>query len=233
MGNLTRPAPYQLGLDSLASDIIPSANVTYNLGNTSNSWGSLFLAGNTITLGGAEIKTDSTTGAVAIIPAITEANPSPAALVVTSNGIGTATTSNGVLSSNGFSSPSQISGGGGGGTFVASFKSDTDKQIYLANNVGDGHGLYFRSNTTIDFVQLTASVAPQGANVVVSMKKGNTYSTSSSVNTFTLAANSINSTELTANVSVTGGESIFYDITSTGSSTRGSGLNIRTIYTTG
>ena len=230
----TYPAPYQLRLANVTSDIIPSANVTYNLGNTTNSWGSLFLAGNTITLGGAEIKTDSTTGAVAIIPAITESNPSPAALVITANGIGTTTTSNGAVSNSGFSSPSQISGGGGGtSTFTASFKSNVGKQIYLANNVGDGHGIYFRSNSTINFVQLTASVAPQGANVVVTMKKGNTYSTSTSVNTFSLAANSTSTSELTANVSITGGESIFYDITSTGLSVRGSGLNIRTIYTTG
>lgn len=236
----TYPAPHQLRLANVTSDIIPSANVTYDLGNTTNSWGSLFLAGNTISIAGATISVDANSGYVVMVPVPTEAEANPKATVISSNGVATVETTAGVanLTQVAAASSNTVSAGGGGGgggvsTFVASFKSPTNAQIYVANNVGDGHGLYFRSNVTIDYVQLTVSEAPQGANVVVAMKKGNTYSTSASVNTFTLEANSINSTELAANVAVTGGESIFYDITATGSSTRGSGLNIRTIYTTG
>lgn len=126
----TYPAPYQLRLANVTSDIIPSANVTYDLGNTTNSWGSLFLAGNTITLGGAEIKTDANTGSIAFVPAITEDNPNPKATVVTANGVSTVETTGGVVSNAGFASASSSQIGGGGGVTAYSTIND----LPLANN---------------------------------------------------------------------------------------------------
>jgi hypothetical protein len=43
----------------ITGDLIPSSNVTYDLGNTTNRWNELFLAGNTITLGNTVIKNTS------------------------------------------------------------------------------------------------------------------------------------------------------------------------------
>lgn len=42
-------------LQSIPSSLIPSSNVTYDLGTANNSWRSLYLSGNTIYLGGTNI----------------------------------------------------------------------------------------------------------------------------------------------------------------------------------
>jgi hypothetical protein len=42
-------------LANVSSNIVPSANVTYDLGTANNSWRSLYLSGNTIYLGGTKI----------------------------------------------------------------------------------------------------------------------------------------------------------------------------------
>jgi len=68
------------------SDIIPSANVTYNLGNATNRWQDLFLAGNTIDLGGAKIQTDTDSGAVAILPKPTANVANPKGIVFAGDG---------------------------------------------------------------------------------------------------------------------------------------------------
>jgi len=45
-----------LGNVALSGDIIPTANVTYNLGSAEKAFGELFLAGGTITLGGIKLQ---------------------------------------------------------------------------------------------------------------------------------------------------------------------------------
>jgi len=42
-------------LESIPSSVIPSSNVTYDLGSTEKSWRDLYLSGNTIFLGGNQI----------------------------------------------------------------------------------------------------------------------------------------------------------------------------------
>ena len=44
-----------INLANVSSNIVPSANVTYDLGTANNSWRSLYLSGNTIYLGGTKI----------------------------------------------------------------------------------------------------------------------------------------------------------------------------------
>lgn len=73
-------------LSAVAQDIIPSANATYSLGNATNRWANLFLVGNTIDLGGAQIKVNDSTGAFALIPAVTAETPNPVATVITASG---------------------------------------------------------------------------------------------------------------------------------------------------
>lgn len=89
---------------TIAADLIPSANVTYDLGSPSNSFRDLYLSGSTIYFGGAKIKADSTTGAIALIPQPTANTPNPTGIVITTAGtISTVVTSAGNISNTDFS----------------------------------------------------------------------------------------------------------------------------------
>ena len=69
-----------------SASLLPTANVTYDLGSPTRRFRSIYLSGNTIDLGGASIKTDATTGAVAIVPQATVNNPNPTGIVVSPTG---------------------------------------------------------------------------------------------------------------------------------------------------
>jgi hypothetical protein len=71
---------------TVTGNIIPSASVTYNLGSPTNRWKDLYLSGNTLNLGNAQIKTDATTGGLLLIPTPTANVPNPTALFISSNG---------------------------------------------------------------------------------------------------------------------------------------------------
>lgn len=86
---------------TVQGNIVPSANITYNLGSTNYRFKDLFLSGTTIDLGGATIKTDSNSGAIALIPQPTATNPNPTGIVVSGTGaITTVTTTGGQVSGN-------------------------------------------------------------------------------------------------------------------------------------
>jgi len=88
-------------LSSVAQDILPSADITYDLGSATHRWRDIYLSGNTINLGGATIKTDAASGAIALIPEPTEANPNPSGMVVSpSGGITVVATVGGEVSGN-------------------------------------------------------------------------------------------------------------------------------------
>ena len=83
---------------TVAGNILPSANITYNLGNSTNRWKDLYLSGTTIDLAGATIKTDVATGAITLIPQPTVAVPNPVGIVITASGtLSTVTTTAGVV----------------------------------------------------------------------------------------------------------------------------------------
>lgn len=85
----------------IQGNLIPAANITYNLGSGAYRFKDLFLSGSTIDLGGATIKTDAGTGAVALIPQPTSANPNPTGIVVSPAGtISTVATTGGALAAN-------------------------------------------------------------------------------------------------------------------------------------
>ena len=86
---------------TVAGNLLPSANVTYDLGSATYRWRDLYLSGNTINLGGATIKTDAASGAIALIPEPTESNPNPSGMVVSpSGGITVVATTGGEVSGN-------------------------------------------------------------------------------------------------------------------------------------
>lgn len=73
-------------LSAVAQSIVPAANVTHDLGSATHRWRDIYLSGNTINLGGATIKTDAASGAIALIPEPTESNPNPSGMVVSPAG---------------------------------------------------------------------------------------------------------------------------------------------------
>jgi len=96
-----------VGTLTMTGNILPSANITYNLGSSTYRFKDLFLSGTTIDLGGATIKTDATSGAIALIPQPTVANPNPTGIVVSPAGtISTVSTTGGNLTANAISNSS-------------------------------------------------------------------------------------------------------------------------------
>jgi hypothetical protein len=90
-----------LGESGWGGNILPSANITYDLGTANLRWRDLYLAGNTIDLGGAHIKADAESGAIALVPAATESTPNPTALVISVTGaINTVATDGGEITGN-------------------------------------------------------------------------------------------------------------------------------------
>lgn len=74
------------------------------------------VSGNTLSLGGASISVDSSTGYVVIVPVPTESEANPKATVLSSNGVATVETTAGVANTSQISTAAEnvISGGGGG-----------------------------------------------------------------------------------------------------------------------
>jgi len=96
-------------LSAVDQDIIPAANATYSLGNATNRWANLFLVGNTIDLGGAQIKADASSGAIALIPAATANVPNPTALVISVTGaVNTVETAGGEISGNAIANAASV-----------------------------------------------------------------------------------------------------------------------------
>ena len=104
---------------TITGNLVPSANITYSLGTTSQRFKDLFLSGNTIDLGGATIKTDASSGAIALIPQPTVANPNPTGVVISATGgITTVATSGGVVSGNAIGNATTSGSSVGGNTLV-------------------------------------------------------------------------------------------------------------------
>lgn len=101
---VTSYAPITTGAHTVAGAILPTANITYDIGSPTQRFRSIYLSGNTIDLAGAVIKTDATTGAVAIVPTPTTLNPNPTGIVISHTGaISTVATTGGVISANALS----------------------------------------------------------------------------------------------------------------------------------
>jgi len=88
-----------VGNTTIYGNLIPNANVAYDLGSPNYRFRDLYLSSNTINLGGASIKTDPTSGAFAFVPIVTAGAPNPTALIISNTGgISTATTTGGTIS---------------------------------------------------------------------------------------------------------------------------------------
>jgi hypothetical protein len=95
-GNL---APAVNGNIYISANLIPLANVSYDLGSSTNWFKDLWLSAGTIHIGGAKISQDASTGSIAFVPAPTQAVPNPVATVISSaGGVSTVQTTAGVVS---------------------------------------------------------------------------------------------------------------------------------------
>jgi hypothetical protein len=107
LSNLTVSGAATVGSLITQGNILPSANIAYDIGSTTQRFRSLYLSGNTIDLAGATIKTDTTTGAIALIAQPTLANPNPTGIVISPSGtLTTVATVAGTLTASAFSSAS-------------------------------------------------------------------------------------------------------------------------------
>ena len=122
----------------ITGSLIPTSNVAYDLGTTTQRFRSLYLSGNTIDLGGASIKTDATTGAIAFVPQPTTANPNPVATIVSPTGtITTAATTGGNIDATTFSTSSNNA------STVTSFGNITVANIGNIGNVITTNGVFW------------------------------------------------------------------------------------------
>jgi len=139
-------------LSAVTQDITPAATATYSLGNATNRWANLYLEGNTIDLGGVQIKSDAESGALAFVPAVTESQPNPVATVISATGgITTAATDGGEISSN---------------TIAAAATDTSDALLVMPTQI--------TSNVTIQGNTNALSIGPisQTANTVITITTG-------------------------------------------------------------
>jgi len=98
IGNSTVNTVLKSNSATFSGHLMPTANITYDLGNSSMRWRDLWLSGTTINLGGAVIQTDTDSGAVAIIPKPTNDTPNPMAVILSPmGGVAAAQSVNGVV----------------------------------------------------------------------------------------------------------------------------------------
>ena len=208
---------------TVTGNILPSANITYDLGSNTQRWRDLYLSGSTINLGGATIKTDVVTGAIALIPQPTAANPNPKGIVVSpagtvsavsttggsltataiSDSSNTATTTNtttfGNLTSNGNIITANVYADrffySNGTAFSSSNYGNTEVAAYLvANPQGSTYG-----NTNVE-AYLGANLGSATTNITTLFSNAATQATSiNTINSNVTAANSAIQT-LSANI---------------------------------
>jgi len=187
---------------SVTGNIVPTANVTYDLGNSTNRFRDLFLSGNTIDLGGAQIKTDVTSGAIAFVPPATVAEPNPTALVISSTGgISTASTTNGVLAANAITVAAA----------TGTLSSPRYITMHTTGNISASTGTsryYPPGNVNINNVSASLSTAPT-ANMTFQLCKNG-----SNVGAFTISANSYTLTKTSANITLSTSDYLTVNIVS-------------------
>jgi len=66
-------------ISTFSSSIVPTTDITYDLGNTTHRWRDLYLSGNTLYIGNASVSVSNVTGELSFTPAPTVANPTPVA----------------------------------------------------------------------------------------------------------------------------------------------------------
>ena len=136
---------------TISGNLIPSADVTYNIGSATNQWNDLYLSGNTIYLGGATLKTNGSSleftpaGSGSIISLTGDTDPSSISngasnIRVTSNYVNVAVNSSNVvsISSAGLTTTGNISATYiiGNGSLLTGVYANTNAAAYLTTYNG-------------------------------------------------------------------------------------------------
>jgi filamentous hemagglutinin len=119
----------------ITGNLIPTANVTYSLGNATNAWSNLYLSGSTIYLGSLQLKaTNATTFAVYQADGSTLANVSASGLSVTSITDGTSAYQFAGLNGN-----AVITAGGANSMVVTSTGANVTGYLTASGNITGGN----------------------------------------------------------------------------------------------
>jgi hypothetical protein len=102
----------------------------------------------------------------------------------------------------------------------------------VAYNLSGGNGLYMGNNGILTNVSMTVATAPIGAAIIIVLKKGATYATSSVIGTYNIP-NGLSSSSNPVSISFLSTDYFFIDITQVGLTKPGNGLIIQLGYYAG
>ena len=197
----------------VTGNIIPSTDSAYSLGSSSRKWKDLYLSGTTINLGGAEIKSDSNSGAILLVPIPTANNPNPSALLISQAGsISVVSTTDGVINASDLSNAIANSANSAPiDTLISSIYTKTNTTNLLAQASFDTANTKFASNGGIISGNVTvsgilianggiSSVNANTGSIVVTGGIGvsdNIYARGIYVNSFLVTTNNITANAIT------------------------------------
>lgn len=194
-------------LVELNTDIIPNANVTYDLGSSEKSFKDLYLSGNTLVLGSATITSDES-GTLSL----------PAGTLIGSEPGVSNTELQAVLANT--------------NAYIASVDTaklettDVDYSISLTQQgtlaVTTGTARWYAPyNLATNSIKAYVETAPVGSAISITVNKNGTSAATPSI-----SAGATTSSEITSAVTLSEGDYLTVDITAVGSTTAGENLNI-------
>ena len=233
--------------DTTAGNIIPNTDVTYDLGSPSNKWRSLYLAGNTIYLGSAEITStessitlSSGSGAEFTISGDSAANTvgSFGEVEATGNIVGNVVLANSMVTTTDISASGNIIANGFFiGTVLGNITGNfvipgaTTEVVYNSDGVADASS-DFTYNNASKLLTVNGNIAANTVSVAAVTASGN-VSAANLIGTLSTAAQpSITSVGTLTGLAVTGNISVTENISATnisGTLTTGSQTNITSV----
>lgn len=200
--------PLRKIFSSVKDDIVPAANVSYDLGNTTNQWKDLYLSGNTLNIGGASISVDANSGYVVMIPKPTESEANPKATVISANGVATVETTGGVVNTSQVSAAAgnTVSAGSGSGGGGVTWDTVQTANVTAVSNYG------YPIDTTSSSIYMTLPSNPAAGDIVAFVDYAGTFSNNSLIIT---SSDNINGTNnnFTFVLNRTAGELVYIDST--------------------
>ncbi len=202
---------------TISANLVPNANVTYDLGSPNNAFRDLYLSGSTIYFGGATIKADAVTGAIALIPQPTANTPNPTGLVISTSGtISTVVTNAGNISNADFSNVVANTPSYASTTYVDNAISNVTATIKpqaktyywkgtLAENVSNMR-YYIPVASTLTAINTNLGANGSTQSTLIVKKNGST------INTITIPANT-STVNQTVNVAISTNDYLTVDIT--------------------
>jgi hypothetical protein len=164
---------------TITGNILPTANITYDIGTPTQRFRSIYLSGNTIDLSGAVIKTDPTSGAIALIPQATATNPNPTGIVITPAGsITTVTTVAGVVDTANIATASNTSANTSTTTFA---NVTTTGNLTVGGNLTVAGTVTFTNSVIETSTETVLGVEIVGGNLVANSGTASTSTTTGAI----------------------------------------------------